>query len=99
MRSHNLLHNVEAQPGPPRFRGIQGLKNLGELLSWDTLPCIPHLKRDVGGRALARQRESSPLRHGVHSILHEVEEGAAKGTRMKATVPRSSSPSSRRMTP
>ena len=56
---HNLSHNVEPNP-VPLARGIQGLKNLGELLGWDTMPGIPHLDRDVGSRALARQRERSP---------------------------------------
>src|SRR5712691_12043979 len=65
MRCHNLLHNIEAKPAPPRLRGIQGLENLRELLGRDATPGIPDLELDVCGRTLARQCERAALRHGI----------------------------------
>jgi hypothetical protein len=69
VRSHNFLHDVQSQPGPPGLGRIQRLKNPLQLRGRHATPRILHL----GGRALAYERQPPALGHGVERVLHEIQ--------------------------
>src|SRR4029450_2048685 len=66
MRGHYLLHDIESQPRASRFRGMQRLKNLGEVLRGNAAAGILH--GEGHGRGLP-----SPLEGPCASLPHRVD--------------------------
>ena len=79
MRRHDLPHDVEPEPCAAWFRGMQRFKNLGVVLRGDTNSGIAHIDLGPGAISLSVERERPSLGHGVHGIVHQVEQGAPEG--------------------
>src|SRR5215831_10634245 len=87
MRGHNLLHDIESQPGPARFGGIEGLEDLTQALGWNTAACIPYLEPHLRRHTLAGHCDRATLGHRVQGILDEIEAGALQRIVMKGYNP------------
>src|SRR5882724_10692311 len=79
VRGHNFPYQIEPKPCPARFRGIERLENLPELLGQEADPGIADLQLDLGRCLQAAEGETPTLRHGLHGVLHKVEERAPEG--------------------
>jgi hypothetical protein len=84
MRCHNLLHNIEPEPRATGFCGIQWLKDMGQVLRWDTDAGIADLQLYLRCAPPATQGERPPLKAGVNGILHKMQQGASKGISMES---------------
>jgi hypothetical protein len=68
VRSHDLLHEIQPQPGPIWLRGIQGLKDLRKLVGGNARAGILDSQLDLRGRTPASEPEYTTFRHCLQSI-------------------------------
>lgn len=63
VRGHDLLHEIQPQPGSIRFRSIQGLEDLRKLVGGNARAGILDSQLDLRGRTPASEPEDTTFRH------------------------------------
>jgi hypothetical protein len=87
MGGNDLLHNVQPEPRPAGFGGVQRVENLRELLGGYPAACITHVALHGGLRALANQRQGPALGHSVEGVLHQIMECTLQRKGMERHLP------------
>jgi hypothetical protein len=87
MRRDNFLHNVESKSCTAWLGGIERLKNPPQMFVGNTSAGILHPDLCLRWHTPAHNREHSPGGHGLHGILHQVEEYPAEHAGMKRDTP------------
>src|ERR1043166_3668796 len=83
MRGHHLLHDIESQPRASRFRGMQRLKNLGEVLRGNAAAGILHGEGHCRGLPSPLEDQGASLRHSVDRVVHQIHQDAPETVGME----------------
>ena len=75
MGFNDLVGHGKAQAGTMPLGRIVGIKNMGHGISLYTRTCILHNQTNSLSAGGQRQRQLSPLRHGVKGVEADVEQG------------------------
>jgi hypothetical protein len=83
MRGHHLVHDIESQPRASRFRSMQRLKNLGEVLRGNAAAGILHGEGHCRGLPSPLEGQGASLRHGVDRVVHQIHQHAPEAVGME----------------